>query len=93
MEQFVFDALPLAERTVTQEVPARGRVRAVKNATGPDSRGAARAALSAQGQALDGGGRPGRAPRPPRSGPLFALDQDEFLAKLHAATRSGLRPS
>lgn len=82
LEQFVFDALPLAERSVTQEVPRADEFAPVKNASGADSPQTAREALSEQakrwmaaaGLALPSG--------PAEVGPLFALDQEEFLAKL-----------
>jgi len=82
MEQFVFDALPLAERTVTQEVPREDEFAPVKHASGEDSPDTARQALaeqarrwmSAAGLAVPAG--------PAEVGPLFALDQEEFLAKL-----------
>jgi UDP-N-acetylglucosamine/UDP-N-acetylgalactosamine diphosphorylase len=89
LEQFVFDALPLAERTVTQEVRREDEFAPVKNASGPDSPETARAALSFQarrwmtaaGLALPKGDA--------EVGPLFALDQEEFLATL---TRNDFGP-
>ena len=82
MEQFVFDALPLAERTVTQEVPREDEFAPVKNATGPDSAESARAALSEQAKRWMAAAGLALPPGPAEVGPLFALDQDEFLAKL-----------
>jgi UDP-N-acetylglucosamine/UDP-N-acetylgalactosamine diphosphorylase len=89
MEAFVFDALPLAERSVTQEVLREDEFAPVKNAEGADSPATARAALADQarrwmaaaGLALPSG--------PVEVGPLFALDQEGFLANL---TRSDFGP-
>ena len=89
LETFVFDALGFAERTVTQEVRREDEFAPVKNAEGEDSPATARAALAGQarrwmtaaGLAVPAG--------PAEVGPLFALDQDEFLANL---TRSDYGP-
>jgi len=82
LEQFVFDALAHASRTVTQEVRREDEFAPVKNAEGADSPGTARAALVAQakrwmvaaGLAVPAG--------PVEIGPLFALDPEEFAANL-----------
>jgi UDP-N-acetylglucosamine/UDP-N-acetylgalactosamine diphosphorylase len=89
IEQFVFDALPLAERSVTQEVPREEQFAPVKNAEGPDSPATARAALSSQARRwMEAAGL-----APPKGqaevGPLFALDREEFLATL---TRNDFGP-
>jgi len=82
MEQFVFDALPLAERTVTQEVPREDEFAPVKNASGADSAETASAALSDQARRWMAAAGLAPPKGPAEIGPLFALDQDEFLAKL-----------
>ncbi len=82
LEMFVFDALPLAARAVTQEVRREDEFAPVKNAGGPDSPatardllvGQARRWLAAAGLSVPDG--------PLEVGPLFALDQDEFVANL-----------
>ncbi|HZJ73057.1 MAG TPA: UDPGP type 1 family protein, partial [Planctomycetota bacterium] len=89
MEQFVFDALPLAERTVTQEVPREDEFAPVKNASGADSAETASAALSDQARRWMAAAGLAPPKGPAEIGPLFALDQDEFLAKL---TRSDFGP-
>jgi UDP-N-acetylglucosamine/UDP-N-acetylgalactosamine diphosphorylase len=82
LETFVFDALGFAERTVTQEVRREDEFAPVKNAEGEDSPDTARAALSAQ--AIRWMAAAGLAPPKGAAevGPLFALDQEEFLANL-----------
>ncbi|HVQ26758.1 MAG TPA: UDPGP type 1 family protein, partial [Planctomycetota bacterium] len=82
MEQFVFDALPLAERTATQEVPREDEFAPVKNASGADSAETASAALSDQARRWMAAAGLAPPKGPAEIGPLFALDQDEFLAKL-----------
>jgi len=82
LEMFVFDALGFAERVVTQEVRREDEFAPVKNAQGEDSPASARAALADQarrwmtaaGLAIPAGAA--------EVGPLFALDQEEFLANL-----------
>jgi UDP-N-acetylglucosamine/UDP-N-acetylgalactosamine diphosphorylase len=83
MEMFVFDALGFAERVVTQEVRREDEFAPVKNAEGEDSPATARAALADQARrwmAAAGLLLPGSAKA--EIGPLFALDQEEFLANL-----------
>ncbi len=82
MELFVFDALPLAARTVTQEVRREDEFAPVKNAQGSDSPRTASDALADQARRWMGAA--GLAP--PRDlaevGPLFALDVEEFRRNL-----------
>jgi UDP-N-acetylglucosamine/UDP-N-acetylgalactosamine diphosphorylase len=85
MEMFVFDALTRARSTMVQEVRREDEFAPVKNAEGADSPDTARAALvdqarrwmAAAGLALPEGAV--------EVGPLFALDQEEFLANLTRA--------
>lgn len=88
MEMFVFDALPLAERTTTQEVLRMDEFAPVKNAEGADSPRTAQAALSAQAlRWIAGAGL--TAPPVAEVGPLFALDEADFLRNL---TKSDFGP-
>ena len=89
LEQFVFDALPLAERTITQEVLRVEEFAPVKHATGADSPHTARQALSDQARRWMGAAGLAAPSGMAEVGPLFALDQEEFLAKL---TRSDFGP-
>jgi len=89
MEMFVFDALGLAERVVTQEVPREDEFAPVKNAEGSDSPDTARDALIAQGKRWMAAAGLSIPAGPVEVGPLFALDQEEFLATL---TRSDFGP-
>jgi len=85
MEMFVFDALPVAERSVTQVVLREDEFSPVKNAQGSDSPATCTAALSEQAKrwiAFAGLSAPkGLA----EIGPLFALDQEAFRANLTRA--------
>ncbi|MGQ0551958.1 MAG: UTP--glucose-1-phosphate uridylyltransferase [Planctomycetota bacterium] len=89
MEQFLFDALPLAAHSITQEVARRDEFAPVKNAEGVDSPESARAALSDQARRWMAAAGLALPPGPAEVGPLFALDQEEFLANL---TRSHFGP-
>lgn len=89
MEMFVFDALALAERVVTQEVLREDEFAPVKNAEGSDSPATARAALVAQGKRWLSAASLALPDGPVEVGPLFALDREEFLANL---TRSDYGP-
>ncbi|MHC5209972.1 MAG: UTP--glucose-1-phosphate uridylyltransferase [Planctomycetota bacterium] len=82
LEQFVFDALPLAVRTVTQEVTREDEFAPVKNAAGADSPETARAALSSQARRWMAAAGLALPKGDVEVGPLFALDRDEFLATL-----------
>jgi UDP-N-acetylglucosamine/UDP-N-acetylgalactosamine diphosphorylase len=90
LETFVFDALGFAERTVTQEVRREDEFAPVKNAEGEDSPATARAALSDQAKRWMAAAGLSAPKGPAEVGPLFALDQEEFLATL---TRSDYGPS
>ena len=84
MEFFVFDALPLATRTVTQEVRREDEFAPVKNARGPDSPQTSQDALVAQAvRWMEAAGLPAPKDRA-EVGPLFALDADEFRRNLTA---------
>ncbi len=89
MEMFVFDALPLAERSVTQVVPREDEFAPVKNAEGQDSPATSEAALVDQAKRwMEAAGlQPPSGPA--EVGPLFALDQASFRDNL---TRSDLGP-
>jgi UDP-N-acetylglucosamine/UDP-N-acetylgalactosamine diphosphorylase len=89
LEQFVFDALPLAARTVTQEVLREDEFAPVKNARGADSPETARAALSAQARRWMAAAGLALPRGDVEVGPLFALDREEFLATL---TRNDFGP-
>ncbi len=85
MEMFVFDALPMAERSVTQFVLREDEFAPVKNAEGSDSPATSEAALSEQAKRWMKAA--GLAPPSGAAevGPLFALDQAQFLATLTRA--------
>jgi UDP-N-acetylglucosamine/UDP-N-acetylgalactosamine diphosphorylase len=84
LEMFVFDALPLAERTTTQEVLREDEFAPVKNKSGTDSPQTAADALSAQARRwLAAAGL--SAPPVAEVGPLFALDAEEFGRNLTAS--------
>ena len=89
MEMFVFDALPRATVSVTQEVRREDEFAPVKNASGADSPDTARQALSDQAHRwIAAAGL--SAPRElAEVGPLFALDAEEFQRNL---TRSDFGP-
>jgi UDP-N-acetylglucosamine/UDP-N-acetylgalactosamine diphosphorylase len=88
-ERFIFDVLPQAERWTVVETSRREEFEPLKNATGPDSPASVQRALSrlaadwltAAGVAVprDAGGDPAVALE---VSPLFALDHEEFAAKL-----------
>ncbi len=83
-EMFIFDALGFAERSVTLEVPREEEFSPVKNSTGADSPGTARAAMISQHRSwLQGSGK---LPAVPDDltieiSPLYALDAAEFAEK------------
>jgi UDP-N-acetylglucosamine/UDP-N-acetylgalactosamine diphosphorylase len=88
-EKFIFDVLPLAERWTVVETTRREEFEPLKNATGPDSPESVRRAISRlAGDWLEAAGV--RVPREGRGdpaaalevSPLFALDREEFAAKL-----------
>ena len=83
-EMFIFDALGFAERSVTLEVPREEEFSPVKNASGADSPGTARAAMIAQHLSwLQGSGKLPAAPDDlvVEVSPLYALDAAEFAKK------------
>jgi UDP-N-acetylglucosamine/UDP-N-acetylgalactosamine diphosphorylase len=82
LEQFVFDALGHAARTVTQEVRREDEFAPVKNAEGADSPATARAALVAQAKRWMAAAGLAVPAGPVEIGPLFALDPEEFAANL-----------
>lgn len=82
MEMFVFDALGFAERVVTQEVARQDEFAPVKNAEGADSPETSRSALVAQAKRWLKAASLSIPDGPVEVGPLFALDQEEFLANL-----------
>ncbi len=89
METFVFDALPLAQTSITQEVRREDEFAPVKNAEGSDSPAVTSQMLSDQGKRWMKAAGLSQPPGPVEVGPLFALDQEEFLATL---TRSDFGP-
>jgi UDP-N-acetylglucosamine/UDP-N-acetylgalactosamine diphosphorylase len=93
-ETFIFDALPLARRSVTLEVSRKEEFSPVKNARGVDSpESAQRDLMELHASWLEDAGVP--VPRKPDGSlafrieisPLFALDREELRARL----RSGLQ--
>jgi UDP-N-acetylglucosamine/UDP-N-acetylgalactosamine diphosphorylase len=93
-ERFIFDVLPLAERWAVVETSRREEFAPLKNATGADSPAAVKQAISdlaadwlaAAGVAVpkkpDGGAAVAL-----EVGPLFALDAEEFAAKVDRKTK------
>lgn len=93
-ERFIFDVLPLAERWLVMETSHREEFAPLKNAEGVDSPRTVQAALT--NLAADWLKRAGmEVPRtttgepavPLEVSPLFALDADEFAARLDRGTR------
>lgn len=85
MEMFVFDALPMAERSVTQVVLREDEFAPVKNAEGNDSPATSEAALSTQAKRWMSSAGLAVPEGPAEIGPLFALDPAEFRANLTRA--------
>ena len=85
MELFVFDALRSARRVVNQVVRREDEFAPVKNAEGLDSPATSRAALSAQGKRWMAAAGLALPPGDVEVGPLFALDQEAFVANLTRA--------
>jgi UDP-N-acetylglucosamine/UDP-N-acetylgalactosamine diphosphorylase len=93
-ETFIFDALPQAERWTVVETSRRREFEPLKNATGPDSPESVRQALCNQaGDWLERAGivvprnKNGDVTVPLEISPLFALDADEFAAKVNRSQR------
>ena len=78
-ETFVFDALGLAERSVTVEVPRSREFSPVKNAEGPDSPETARRDLT--GMFRDWLQAAGLAPPPPDADGVHPVEVDPLLAE------------
>ena len=88
-ERFIFDVLPLAERWAVVETSRREEFAPLKNATGADSPEAVKQAISdLAADWLEAAGvtvpkRPdGEAAVALEISPLFALDAEEFAAKV-----------
>jgi UDP-N-acetylglucosamine/UDP-N-acetylgalactosamine diphosphorylase len=96
-ESFVFDALSLAERSVTLEVRRAEEFSPVKNATGEDSPATTRADLCRLfGSWVGAAGLPLPPPGPDglsavEVDPLLAEDAETFLAKMPRAPRGSER--
>lgn len=83
LERFIFDALPLAERTLIVEGNREREFNPVKNKSGADSADTARAALNRIGREwLAAAGQPVSASQPVEISPLQALDADQLQSKL-----------
>jgi UDP-N-acetylglucosamine/UDP-N-acetylgalactosamine diphosphorylase len=89
LEQFIFDALPLAERWTVVETDRAGEFEPLKNAVGPDSPATVHQRMSDQfGNWLEQAGatvprRPdGSVPFGIEISPLFALDAAELKSKI-----------
>lgn len=88
-ETFVFDAIPLAERTCCMEVDRREEFSPVKNKTGPDSPATARRAMvELHRQWLEEAGISVPSKTKVEISPLFALDKEELAEKLKEKTLS-----
>jgi UDP-N-acetylglucosamine/UDP-N-acetylgalactosamine diphosphorylase len=82
-ERFIFDALPLAERTLVLETDRAREFNPVKNATGDDSPDSARAALARlYHEWLRSAGAKVDDSIPVEISPLFALDAADVGAKI-----------
>ncbi len=82
-ERFIFDVLPQADRWAVVETTRREEFEPLKNATGPDSPETVRRALVRQAADwLEAAGVSVPPPVPLEVSPLFALDREEFAAKL-----------
>ncbi len=88
-EMFIFDVLPMAERWTVVETTRSEEFVPLKNATGPDSPGVVRQAMSNQaGRWLEEAGvqvpkdTDGNVTVPLEISPLFALDPEELATKV-----------
>ncbi len=87
LERFIFDALPIAERTLVVEGNRMREFNPVKNRDGADSPETSRAALSRIGREwLMAAGCTVADDRPVEVSPLQALDADEMAQKIAAGT-------
>jgi len=87
LERFIFDALPLAERTLIVEGNRDREFNPVKNKSGSDSADTARAALNRIGREwLAAAGQPVSEFQPVEISPLQTLDADELKLKLADGT-------
>ncbi|MBI3817764.1 MAG: UTP--glucose-1-phosphate uridylyltransferase [Planctomycetes bacterium] len=94
-ETFIFDALPLSERTVTLEVKREDEFAPVKNAQGEDSPATAREAICEYYRRWfrkAGIAAPGLESRPVEIHPMFAFDFVEFKQKLARIPATGEGP-
>ena len=89
LEQFIFDALPLAKQWTVVETDRSGEFEPLKNAVGPDSPATVHQRMSDQfGNWLEQAGatvprRPdGSVPFGIEISPLFALDANELKSKI-----------
>ncbi len=83
LEKFIFDALPIAERTLIVEGNRSREFNPVKNRSGADSPDTSRAALSRIGREwLAVAGYDVPADQPVEISPLQALDAEELTARL-----------
>ena len=83
LERFIFDALPLAERTLIVEGNREREFNPVKNASGADSAETSRAALNRIAREwLTSAGRTISEEQPVEISPLQALDAQELRTKL-----------
>jgi UDP-N-acetylglucosamine/UDP-N-acetylgalactosamine diphosphorylase len=86
-EQFIFDALPLAERTLVLEADRAREFNPIKNAAGDDSPDTARAAmLRLHHEWLLAAGARVDASTPIEISPLFALDAKQVRSKVKPGT-------
>jgi UDP-N-acetylglucosamine/UDP-N-acetylgalactosamine diphosphorylase len=81
-ETFVFDALPLAERTLVLETAREEEFSPIKNREGEDSPATARRDLDAAFRRWLATAAPGAAPEAIEIAPSFAFDVEEFAAKV-----------
>jgi UDP-N-acetylglucosamine/UDP-N-acetylgalactosamine diphosphorylase len=93
-EMFIFDILPLAQRCLAVETRRSEEFVPLKNAQGPDSPDAVRAAMSAlTAEWLEAAGvevprgNDGAPEWPLETSPTFALDRQEFASRLSPGVR------
>ena len=87
LERFIFDALPIAERTLIVEGNRMREFNPVKNRDGADSPDTSRAALSRIGREwLAAAGCEVSHDRPVEISPLLALDAEELARKIATGT-------